>query len=113
MMVAGLGLGSNVAVGLWARSTVEAVAYDTARRIAETPRSADVTAQSAAALRNARSGLGPLAAQVDLRVLSTGPDDVDVLVRYPGVRLVPRLVRAGPVVGAIDRTLTVRREGRT
>lgn len=113
MMVAGLGLGSNVAVGLWARSTIEAVAYDTARRIAETPRSADVGAQSNAALRNARSGLGPLAAQVDLRVLSTGPDDVEVLVRYPGVRLVPRLLRAGPAVGALDRTVSLRREGRS
>jgi len=113
MMVAGIGLGANVAIGLWARSTVEAVAYDTARRIAETPRSADIGTQSAAALRNARSGLGPLAAQVDLQVVSTGPEDVQVRVRYPGVRLVPRLVRTGPVVGAVERTLTVRREGRS
>ncbi len=112
-MVAALGLTANITVGLWARSTVESVAYDTARRIAETPRGVDTAAQARVAVSNARTALGPTGSRVDLIVESTGPEEVRLRVRYPGVGLLPRLVRSGPVVGAIDRVVSVRREGAT
>ena len=110
VMIGGIGVAANVTIGLWARTTVESVAYDTARRIAETPAGADPRRHAEAALANARRSLGPLVADVDLDLVDPGADHVGVRVRYGGVRLVPRLLDGGPVVGSIDRTITVRRE---
>ena len=110
VVVGGIGLTANVTVGLWARATVESVAYDAARRLAERPTGADPARHDREVLANARRSLGPAAATVQMTVVAGPGDSVGVRVRYPGVRLVPRLLRAGPVVGAIDRTITLRRE---
>ncbi|MFM7509497.1 MAG: hypothetical protein ACKO5A_08110 [Actinomycetota bacterium] len=111
VMVGGIGLAVNVTVGLWARATVEAVAYDSARRIAERPAGVDPGQHARDTLANARRNLGPMGATVEFGVVDAGGDSVGVRVRYPGVRLVPQLLRSGPVVGAVDRTITLHREG--
>ncbi len=110
VVMGGIGLAANVTIGLWARTTVESVAYDTARRIAETPAGADPARHAQSSVANARRALGPLAASVELVPVAPDPDHAGVRVRYGGVRLVPRLLDGGATVGAIDRTIVLRRE---
>ena len=101
---------SNVAVGLWTRSTVEAVAYDAARRVASTPAGDDAADRARSAVADARRLLGPYGSRVDLEFESLGPRSVVLHVRAPGATLLPRMVDAGPVVGALDRRVVIRRE---
>lgn len=110
MCVGGIGVATNAGLGLWTRSTVESVAYDTARRVAETPSGSDTVTQSRRAVTNARRTLGPVESMVGLHFESTGPDEVALRVTYPGVGLLPRFVGGGPIVGAIDRRIVVHRE---
>ena len=110
MCVGGIGVAANAGLGLWTRSTIESVAYDTARRVAETPSGRDPAAQSRLALVNARHTLGPVESRVGLHFESTGPDEVALRVTYAGVGLLPRLVGGGPTIGAIDRRIVVHRE---
>ena len=110
IVVALVGLAANVAVGLWTRSTVDAVADDAARRVASTPAGADVHARATDAVAAARRLLGPYGSRVGLTFESLGPRSVVLRVRAPGVSLLPRMIRGGPVVGAVDRRVVVRRE---
>jgi hypothetical protein len=106
-----IGLAVNVTLGLWTRSTVDAVTYDAARRVASTPVGDDVGARARRATADARHQLGPYGSRVDLAFESLGPPRVVLHVRAPGVALLPRMLGGGPVVGAIDRRVVVRREG--
>lgn len=115
VMIAMLGFAANVTLGLWTRTTVDAVAYDAARRVATAPATVegDPAAQLAAeqlAIDHARATLGPFGEQVDLEFEPSGPDQVVLHVRAPGVGLLPRLLGGGAIVGEIDRRIVVRRE---
>lgn len=105
-----VGLAANVALGLWTRSTVDAVAYDAARRVASTPTEGDAASRAREASAAARRLLGPHGSKVQLTFESLGPPSVVLRVRAPGVSLLPRMVRGGPVVGALDRRIIIRRE---
>lgn len=105
-----IGSSVNVCLGLWTRSTVEAVAEDAARDLAATPGEID-DARIQDVLDRARRRLGPVAARSVLVV-----EDVDgavrLHVRFPGVSLLPRMLRQ-VAVGTIDERVVVRREGTT
>lgn len=107
-----LGLLANVALGLWTRATIDAVAYDAAREVATSP--ADLPRDQVAdrALARARSLLGPVGEDVTLRFDDLHDDSAVTLhVRTPGVALLPRLIDGGPTVGAVDRRIVMVREG--
>lgn len=110
-----IGLMANVALGLWIRSTVDSVAYDAARAVATTPGVLDspetaLSSQRMATAR-ARTLLGRYGEQVSLEFVPSGSADVIALhVRAPGTKLLPRMIRGGAVVGAIDRTIRVQVE---
>jgi Na+-transporting methylmalonyl-CoA/oxaloacetate decarboxylase gamma subunit len=104
-----LGLAVNVMLGLWVRSTVDAVAYDAARRVATAPADADRDAAAVAALADARRVLGAHARRVELRFESLD-DPVRLHVRSPGVELLPAMVDGAPTVGAIDRRIVMHAE---
>jgi hypothetical protein len=104
-----LGLAVNVTLGLWLRSTVDAIAYDTARRVATTPADVDRQAAAATAIEDARRVLGAHARQVEMRFESLD-DPVRLHVRSPGVDLLPAMVEGAPTVGAIDRRIVVHSE---
>ena len=109
VVVAVLGLAVNLAVGLWLRSTVDAIAYDAARSVAAEP---DVGARPAAAQRalaTARGMLGDRHRTVDLEFESLEPT-VRLRVRSEGLDLLPAMIDGGPTVAAMDRTVVVRAE---
>ncbi|UDY35792.1 hypothetical protein [Dermatobacter hominis] len=107
-VIVAIGFCANVCLGLWTRSTVEAVAQDAARDLAATPAGELDAARVETVLSRARARLGPTGAETDLR-LERLDDRVAVRVRHPGVSLMPRLV-AGPSVGALDELVVVGRE---
>ena len=111
ILIALLGLASNVALGLWTRSTVDAVAYDAARDVATAPSGSDPAAVRSAAVHRAEALLGRYGRRVDLRFEGawTAPS-VTLRVRAPGISLLPRMLGDGPVVGALDRRIVVARE---
>jgi hypothetical protein len=111
VVMAVLGLAANVVLGLWTRTTVDGITYDAARRVASTPAGEDPAARARQATAEARRLLGPYGSRVDLSFESLGPPTVVLHVRAPGVGLLPRMLGGGPVVGAIDRRVAVRREG--
>lgn len=109
-IVAGLlGFAANLTLGLWTRSTVDAVAYDAARDLATAPRATDPDTAARTAITRARSMLGPYGDRVDFDV-TINDEAVALRVRAPGVGLLPAMVDTGPMVGALDRTIVVRRE---
>jgi len=117
VVLAVLGLAVNVSLGLWTRSTVDSVAYDAAREVASSAAAdrddaaGDAVAEQSATAR-ARQVLGPYGAQVEFDFEQAPGDDRIVLhVVAPGVSLLPRMFDGGPVVGALDRRIVVRREG--
>ncbi|MFN7149806.1 MAG: hypothetical protein ACK4V6_10030 [Microthrixaceae bacterium] len=103
-----LGLAVNVTLGLWLRSTVDAVAYDAARRVATTPSGVDRHDAATVAVADARRVLGAHGGRVELQFESLDP--VQLHVRSPGVGLLPALVDGGPTVGSIDRRIVIRTE---
>lgn len=106
-----VGFAADVSLGLWTRSTVDAIAYDAARDVATAPSGTDPHAVAAAAIRRARELLGRHGRDVELR-FEHAPDSAVVVlrVRAPGTRLLPRVIGGGPVVGAIDRRIVMARE---
>jgi hypothetical protein len=109
-IVAGLlGFAANLTLGLWTRSTLDAVAYDAARDLATAPRATDPDTAARTAITRARSMLGPYGDRVDFDV-TINDEAVALRVRAPGVGLLPAMVDTGPMVGALDRTIVVRRE---
>ncbi|RTL08447.1 MAG: hypothetical protein EKK62_07600 [Acidimicrobiia bacterium] len=108
-LVVALGLATNVCVGLWTRSTVEAVAQDAARDLAATPEGGLDRARVDEVLDRARSRLGSAGARTDLRL--EGLDgSVRLRVRHPGVSLVPRMLSGHGAFGSIDEVIVVGRE---
>lgn len=103
-----LGLAVNVTLGLWVRSTVDAVAYDAARRVATTPAGLDRHDAAESAIAEARRVLGAHAQHVELHFESLDP--VQLHVRSPGVDLLPAMVDGGPTVGTLDRRIIMQAE---
>ncbi len=106
-----LGVGTNLAVGLWTRSVVDAVAYDTARDVATAPPNADQVATRAAALERARAALGDFGRRVRFEFVS--PPDADHVVLHveaPANSVLPAAITGGTIVGPLDRRIVVRRE---
>ncbi len=110
IVMALISLSANVALGLWTRSTVDAVAYDAARDVATAPSGADVHVEADEALRRAAATLGPYGSRVALRFERLDEEAVALRVTAPGVALLPRIVDGGPVVGGLDRRITMQRE---
>jgi len=113
-----LGLCVNVTLGLWTRSTVDSIAYDAVSDVASSPDAASpelrpptLAAVEAAAIDRARAALGPFGDEVELTFEHPDASVLVLHVRAPGVSLLPRFLGSGPVVGAVDRRLVVRREG--
>ncbi len=109
-VAASVGLASNICIGLWARSTVDAVAYDAARDIATAPVGYDRATVAAQVLDDARDALGEHGGDVQLDIESLDDDRVVLRLRSRGVSLLPAMIDGGPVVGALDRTISVRVE---
>lgn len=108
VVMALVGLASNVALGLWTRSTVDSIAYDAARAVATAPAGVDPVQARQRAIERARELLGPHGRRVDLRFEPDPAADVVVLrVRTPGVSLLPRMLGSGPVVGGLDRRIVL------
>jgi hypothetical protein len=114
LLLAMLGLACNVALGLWSRTTTESIAYEAARSVATAEPGADQEAVRDHALERACELLGNNCADVDLHFEPTTADQpmVSLRVSSPGVGVLPRFIAdGGPVVGALDRTIRIRREG--
>ncbi len=109
--VAGLlGLAANITIGLWTRTTVDAVAYDAARDIATAPADSDREHAAAQALARAARVLGRYGDRVNLTLERNDTQVVVLRVQAPGVHLLPAMVDGGPTVGALDRRIVVRSE---
>lgn len=114
VLLAMLGLVSNVALGLWSRTTTESIAYEAARSVATAEPGADREAVREQALERACDQLGGNCSDVRM---SFGPEVegqpmVALHVEAPGVGLLPRLIAdGGPVVGGLNRTIRIRQEG--
>jgi hypothetical protein len=105
VVLAFLLLGTEVLLELHARSTVTAVAYETAHRVALSPTASP--ADRLEAERRGRRLLGPVGSSAAFE-WSTDEDDVSLRVRAdrPGALLTALGLRPRE----IDRTVTVRRE---
>jgi len=104
-----IGSACNVCIGLWTRSTVEAVAQDAARDLASTPATAIDADRVHEVLGRARNRLGPTGDRTRLTLESTDPS-VILHVAHPGVSLIPRLLDGHAAVGAVDERIVVGRE---
>lgn len=104
-----IGLASNICIGLWERTTVDAVAYDAARDIATAPPGVDRATHAARILRDAQDSLGE-GDRVQLGIVSLDDDRVVLRVQSRGVSLLPSLIDGGPVVAPLDRTISMRIE---
>lgn len=109
-VAAAIGLAANICVGLWERSTVDAVAYDAARDIATAPANSNRAAVAARIVDDARASLGDHGDRVRLDIESLDEDRVVLRLRSRGVALLPAMIDGGPVVGAVDRSISVRVE---
>jgi len=115
MLLGLLGVCTNVALGLWSRSTTESIAYEAAWMVATAPADADPHRVRATARDRACEMLGSRCDEVSLTfddpIAAPGRDLVEVRVVAPGVPLLPRMVAAGgPIVAPLDRTIRIRRE---
>lgn len=109
-----LGFACNIALGLWSRTTTESIAYEAARSAATAEPGADQAAVREHALERACEQLGRNCAEVHLYFESAAADQpmVSLHVSAPGVGLLPRFIAdGGPVVGGLNRTIRIRREG--
>jgi len=101
-----LGLCANVCVGLWTRSTVEAVAQDAARDLAATPAGRLDARRVQDVLGRARDRLGPAGQRTELHVERID-DRLALRVRHPGVSLLPRMIADVGGIGALDEVINV------
>ncbi|MSX01446.1 MAG: hypothetical protein F2694_08235 [Actinobacteria bacterium] len=116
-MIAMLGFASNVSLGLWTRSTVDSVAFDAARRVATAPLEQSQSAASLSQLEvqavdSARQALGSYGQRVTMEFEHPNSSVVVLHVRSPAQGLLPRLISAGPILGAVDRRIIMRKEGK-
>ena len=105
-----LGLAADVALGLWTRTAVEAVAEDAARRIARAPADGSTRAAADREFARARHLLGPTGTQVLLELTDVTPHRLVVHLRWEGRRLLPALTPGGATVAPLDRRIVVRRQ---
>lgn len=105
-----LGLSVNVALGLWTRSTVDAVAYDAARDLATTPAGVERSSVAPTVIRRSLDALGPYGSRVHMDLEPGDASTVVLRVQAPGVSLLPAFVEGGPTVGDVDRRIVVRVE---
>ena len=106
-----LGVCTNIAVGLWTRSVVDAVAYDAARDVATAPPGADPLLTRADALERAEDALGDFGRRVRFEFESAPDADHVVLhVVAPANSVLPAVVAGGSIVGPLDRRVVIRRE---
>lgn len=110
-VAAAVGLAANICIGLWARTTVDAVAYDAARDIATAPSGTDRALIAQQIVDEAHASLGTHRERVQMEIESLDSDRVVLRVRSTGVDLIPAMIDGGPAVGAMDRTISVRIEG--
>ena len=106
-----LGVCTNIAVGLWTRSVVDAVAYDAARDVATAPPGSDPTTTRAAAIERAEAALGDFGRRVRFE-FESAPDADHVVLRVvaPANSVLPAVVTGGSLVGSIDRRVVITRE---
>lgn len=110
-LLAMLGLTVNVALGLWTRSTVDAVAWEAARHVATADPGVPIEQAQAAAISRARQMLGSRSRDVRLEFVSgVDSERVELRVVSPGVSLLPRMLGSGFSAGGIDHTIVMRRE---
>lgn len=105
-----LSVASQVALGLVARTTAEAVAYDTARRVATASAGSDPGATELRAVEHAREVLGRRADDVQLDFEPGPPDRVVLRVRSPGIQVLAGLLGDRGEVGRLDRRVVMIRE---
>lgn len=107
-----LGLASSVAVNLWARSSIESIAYETALEVATAPPEADLELVRRHALADACSLLGERCSDVRLSFVDSDADPmVQLRVQASASGLLPRMIAAsGSVVGDLDRTIRIHKE---
>jgi hypothetical protein len=110
MLLVLLALATQVALGLLARTTAEAVAYDAARRVATAPTGMAREEAEARTLRHARQVLGTRADRVELRFLPAPSDRVVLQVRAEGMPLLPGTSPSGVRIGDLDRRIVMVRE---
>ncbi len=109
-IAATLGVAVNVTLGLWTRSTIDAVAYDLARDLASAPPNARGAADIDGAVQRATNSIGPYGSKVAFDVEQFDDDAVVLRVTAPGVALLPSMIDGGPLIGSIDRRIVVRSE---
>ncbi len=105
-----LGFSVNICLGLWTRSTVDALAYDAARDVATTPAGPARAREATAAVRRATDEMGTYGQRVSMEVESLDGEVVVLHVRAPGISLLPAMIEGGPTVGSLDRRIVVRNE---
>jgi Flp pilus assembly protein TadG len=101
---------TQVALGLLARTTAEAVAYDAARRVATAPSDMSRSQAEEMARQHARDVLGERAEEVELSFLPTQPDRVVLRVRAEGRPLISAELAGAVRFGALDRRIVLVRE---
>lgn len=111
VLMGAVALAADVGVGLWVRSSVDAVASDLAHELASLPDAERTAARRAAAVERARAVLGPHGRRVRVAV-GESAGSVTVRVQSPAVGLLPRLAGGGSTVAGLDRTVVVRKEDR-
>jgi len=111
MLIAFVGFASNVGLGLWFRTSVDAVASDAARELAASPSGRNSSAERPRVLLRAKQQLGAYGKSVRFTVRET-TDAVALRVQSPGIGLLPRVIRGGAIVGSLDRWIIVRRENK-
>lgn len=108
IMLALLAVTTHVALGLWARTATESIAYDAAREVATA--SAGDRSVRADAIARAKARLGGRAGGVTLRFENGDPDFVVLHVTSEPTGLMPRLAGSTAIVGELDKTIRIRRE---
>lgn len=103
-----VGVALNVVVGLWIRSSVDAVAHDAAVLVASQPPSVDA---ERLALNQARELLGSYSKEVTFEfVHAVDSSQVILHVQSPGYAVMPRVVGERALVPGLDRRIIVHRE---
>lgn len=102
---------SHVLLGIWVRSSIDAVAHDAAMDVATSGADdAELPEVRRRALDRARVALGGHADRVELTFLPGPGDAVRLRVVAPDVDLLPPIVAHLTRRGGLDRTIVVARE---
>ena len=110
VMLVLVAVATQVALGLLARTTAEAVAYDAARRVATAPSDMSRSQAEEMARQHAREVLGERAEEVELHFLPAQPDRVVLHVRAEGRPLISTELAGAVRFGELDRRIVLVRE---